>query len=84
MMSVSDDKSQTIPAQKKRTLRRTRVLQVQTHPRLRKAARRSPAHPLVIAGARGRNRFLKLIGIIGTRFSGRKKGDKPGARAGRQ
>ena len=32
-------------------------------------------HPPAIAGARARNRFLKLIGITGTRFSRRKRSD---------
>jgi hypothetical protein len=40
------------------------------------------ALPSVIAGARARNRFLKLIGITGTRFSRRKKSDNSSNGAG--
>jgi hypothetical protein len=60
-----------------RPLRRTRALQVRTHPRLRRAARKLPPYLPVIAEARAKNRFLKLIRITGTRFSQRKESDKP-------
>src|ERR1700757_3613225 len=59
--------------------RRKRALQVQTHPRLRRAAGKLPPYPPAIAGARARNRFLKLIRITGTRFSRRKINDKSAA-----
>src|SRR5882672_2601113 len=61
--------------------RRPRVPQEQNHPRLR-AARELPLNPLVIAGARARNRFPRLIPKTGTRFSRRRKSDNSSNGAG--
>jgi hypothetical protein len=36
-------------------------------------SRNLPAHPQVIVGARAKNRFRKLIGITGTRFTRKRK-----------
>jgi hypothetical protein len=47
---------------------------VQTNPPLT-APRKLPPRPPAIVGAKARNRFLKPIGITGTRFSRRKNDD---------
>src|ERR1700731_4624958 len=63
-------KSKLTPLPKKKCLRTIRVQQ--THPRPRAARLLTP---YLTAGARARNRFLKLIGIIGARFSRGKRSD---------
>src|ERR1700674_4710675 len=59
---------------KTRASRRTRARRMQTYPRPR-TARKLPTHLQVIVGARAKSRFRKLIGIIGTRFTRRRRSD---------
>src|SRR6266480_4939059 len=65
-------KSKLTPLSKMTCRRRTKVLQRWTHQRERAARLLTP---YLTAGARAKNRFLKLIGTTGTRFSRGKRND---------
>jgi hypothetical protein len=73
-MASDDKKIKTNPASKNEAPSKDKSDSGVGTPRLR-APRLLTPHPPTIAGARARNRFLKLIRTIGTRFSRRKRND---------